>query len=88
LQCGDLFRFLSVGVFELSGWFLHCDGIFISLLELFHGHFRGVGWIECLHGLPYWFILRHDRFIGSKWQLLSWDVFSRLSDRLLFVSCW
>jgi len=75
-------------VFELRRWILHRDGVFISLLELFHGHLCGVGWIECMQCLLRWFILRHDWFIRSEWQLFSWVVFSCLSDRLLFLSCW
>jgi hypothetical protein len=75
-------------LFVLSRRFLHRDGIFFSLFELFHGHFRRVGWTECLHGLPSWFVLRHDRFIRGNWQLLCRKIFRKLGDAVFELPGW
>jgi len=72
LRLWQVFSCISHRMLVLLGWNLHFDCISIKLHELFHGHFRRVSWIECMHGLHCWVILRHCRIVSSDWQLRCW----------------
>ena len=51
----------------MSCWHLQFHRLFYFLCELFHGHFRRVGWFECMQFLLGWIILRHDRIDSCVW---------------------
>jgi len=88
LRRWQVFSCLSHRMLVLLGWNLHFDCISIKLHELFHGHFRRVSWIECMHGLHSWVILRHCRIVSSDWKLRCWQVFSCISHRMLILLGW
>jgi len=45
-------------------------------------------WIECLHCLHGWILLRHHGTVRGYWQLRRWGIFSCFGKRLLVLLGW